>query len=241
MVFEIEVARALRISEDGQHVITSPPSIDFIDPLRASLETATNLQVSFQRPYVVNPTEEGVLYIMVTDGGSGFTGNPTITVSGGGGTGATATSVHAGGVLTRIALDDRGTGYTSVPTVTVSGGGGSGATARAYFGTFSTIMQDFSDNADTSLFATAHFDLERALDETFDGDRMCQVSFNVGDPTGMAPRLRAVLYPTVSRCQTCWPFRQSTLRASRWAAYSPMNASRHSISTRHRLMIRAMR
>ena len=35
-------------------------------------------------------------------------------------------------------------------------------------------------------FATAHFDLERALDETFDGDRMCQVSFNVGDETGMA-------------------------------------------------------
>ena len=28
--------------------------------------------------------------------------------------------------------------------------------------------------------------LERALDEAFDGDRMCQVSFNVGDRTGMA-------------------------------------------------------
>ena len=29
-------------------------------------------------------------------------------------------------------------------------------------------------------------DLERALNEAFDGDRLCQVSFNVGDESGMA-------------------------------------------------------
>ena len=88
VVFEIEVARALRISEDGRHVITSPDEMNFIDPLRARLESETNLRVSFQRPYVVNPTESGVLYIMVTNGGSGYTGNPTVTVTGGGGSGA---------------------------------------------------------------------------------------------------------------------------------------------------------
>ena len=97
---------------------------------------------------------------------------------------------------------NRGTGYTSVPTVTLTGGGGgSGATARAYFGEYSTITQDFvNDNLeDTSFFATAHFDLERALDETFDGDRMCQVSFNVGDATGMAEGI------------TCGPIRRPSL------------------------------
>ena len=150
MVFEIEVARALRISEDGQHVITSPPSIDFIDPLRARLVSDANLRVSFQRPYVVNPTESGVLYIMVTDGGTGYTGNPTVTVTGGGGSGATASSVHISWRRhAHCARRTVGTGYTSVPTVTITGGGGgSGATARAYFGVFSTIMQDFVNTDD---------------------------------------------------------------------------------------------
>ena len=58
IVFEIEVARALQIEEDGAHVITSPPGIDFIDPLRASLTAADNVRVNFQRPYVVQPHRE---------------------------------------------------------------------------------------------------------------------------------------------------------------------------------------
>ena len=50
IVFEIEVARALQIKEDGAHVITSPPSLDFIDPLRASLTATDEVRVAFQRP-----------------------------------------------------------------------------------------------------------------------------------------------------------------------------------------------
>ena len=224
----------MRISEDGQHVITSPPSVDFVDPLRAILTASDSVRVSFQRPYVVNPTESGVLYIMVTAGGTGYTGNPTVTISGGGGSGATASSVHISGIVTRIALMNRGTGYTSVPTVTLTGGGGgSGATARAYFGVFSTIMQDFTDMMTQSRFATAHFDLERALNETFDGDRICQVSFNVGDAAGMARDYVRSYTP---------PFPVSDLLVL--PAVDPasvalgggvrlMHASRHSISTRH--------
>ena len=104
----------------------------------------------------MNPSESGVLYIMVENGGSGYTGNPTVTISGGGGSGATASSVHISGVVTRIALMNRGTGYTSVPTVTLTGGGGgSGATARAYFGQYSTISQDFvNSDAESSFFAS---------------------------------------------------------------------------------------
>ena len=80
VVFEIEVARALQIEEDGQHVITSPPVIDFVDPLRARLTDTDNVQVSFQRPYVLNPTEEGVLYVTIPTAGTGYTSAPTVAI-----------------------------------------------------------------------------------------------------------------------------------------------------------------
>ena len=38
---------------------------------------------------VVSPTENGVLYVVVTAGGTGYTGTPTAIVTGGGGSGAT--------------------------------------------------------------------------------------------------------------------------------------------------------
>ncbi|HEX4066537.1 MAG TPA: choice-of-anchor D domain-containing protein [Acidobacteriaceae bacterium] len=81
--------------------------------------------------------------IAVTNGGSGYTTAPTVNIVGGGGTGASATSVidtTAGsptyGQVTEIDLNTvnnilGGTGYTSVPNITFSGGGGSGAAAQA--------------------------------------------------------------------------------------------------------------
>lgn len=66
----------------------------------------------------------------VTSGGSGYTSAPIVSLSGGGGTGATAVaSINSSGVVTGITPVTAGTGYLSAPTVTLSGGGGSGATA----------------------------------------------------------------------------------------------------------------
>ncbi|HDU3753716.1 TPA: hypothetical protein QIZ32_002002 [Klebsiella pneumoniae subsp. pneumoniae] len=67
--------------------------------------------------------------IAVTAGGSGYTSAPTVTISGGGGSGALATATVSGGAVTKISVLYKGFGYTSAPTVTISGGGGSGATA----------------------------------------------------------------------------------------------------------------
>ena len=67
--------------------------------------------------------------VTVTAGGSGYTSNPTVVFSGGGGSGAAATAVR--GTVTSITVTAAGSGYTSNPTVTISGGGGSGATATA--------------------------------------------------------------------------------------------------------------
>jgi hypothetical protein len=70
--------------------------------------------------------------IEVTDGGSGYTSSPTVTIDGGGGTGATAHAVIGdGGKVVRVNVTNGGNGYTSVPSVTFDGGGGSGAFATA--------------------------------------------------------------------------------------------------------------
>jgi hypothetical protein len=72
----------------------------------------------------------GVGALDITNNGSGYTSSPTISFSGGGGTGAAATAI-LGAIVTSINLSAGGTGYGSAPTVTLSGGGGSGATASA--------------------------------------------------------------------------------------------------------------
>jgi hypothetical protein len=67
---------------------------------------------------VVAPTLE-VRSISITNGGSGYTSAPTITITGDG-AGATASSQVSGGVLTQINITSGGDGYTFVPTITIS-------------------------------------------------------------------------------------------------------------------------
>ncbi len=76
---------------------------------------------------------QGVASVVVTAKGNGYyTSVPSVLLSGGGGSGATASvNMAPQGSVTGILVANAGTGYTSTPTVTISGGGGSGATARA--------------------------------------------------------------------------------------------------------------
>ena len=99
--------------------------------------------VSF-KPYPDNGTGTGtgaaatatidgrVASITIVNGGSGYTA-PTVTLTGGGGTGALATATTSSGVITGIAVTAAGTGYTSAPTVVISGQAGAGAAGTAIF------------------------------------------------------------------------------------------------------------
>ena len=70
--------------------------------------------------------------IDVTVGGSGYSSAPTVTITGGSGSGATAVAtINADGQVNGIAVTANGGGYLSAPTITFSGGGGSGAEAKA--------------------------------------------------------------------------------------------------------------
>lgn len=76
--------------------------------------------------------------IALTNNGTGYTSAPTVALTGGGGTGATATAVLGSGTtagqVVAINVTAPGTGYTSAPTVALTGGQGSGAVAAASFG-----------------------------------------------------------------------------------------------------------
>lgn len=60
--------------------------------------------------------------------GSGYTSNPSVSVTGGAGTGATATCVETSGVVVSVTITAAGTGYTSPVSLVFSGGGGTGGT-----------------------------------------------------------------------------------------------------------------
>lgn len=73
----------------------------------------------------------GTVYkALVTAGGSGYTTAP-VTITGGGGSGATATATISSGVVTAINITAPGSGYTTAPSFSI-GGDGSGATATGY-------------------------------------------------------------------------------------------------------------
>jgi autotransporter-associated beta strand protein len=80
---------------------------------------------------LVAPTGSGIASILLTSGGTGYVGSPIIKLTGGGGTGASAIPVIAGGQVTGIQITNPGVGYTSAPTVQILGGGGANAAAGA--------------------------------------------------------------------------------------------------------------
>jgi hypothetical protein len=70
--------------------------------------------------------------VTITNGGSGYTSEPTVVFTAtNGGTGATATATVSGGAITSIRITNGGSGYIAAPTISFTGGGGTGATATA--------------------------------------------------------------------------------------------------------------
>jgi hypothetical protein len=114
------------------------------DAKREGLQSAWTANVLSVNATAVGRVARTVSAVTVTSGGTGYTSAPTVSFTGGGGTGATATATIAGGVVTGVNITNIGSGYTSAPTVAFSGGGGTGAAATATVpsgpaGTVSTI------------------------------------------------------------------------------------------------------
>jgi Shikimate 5-dehydrogenase len=98
-----------------------------------SSEAINAVNLVRRRAFGKNIHGENLSAITIVNGGSGYsaTNLPVITITGGGGSGATARATVSGGKITAITITNRGAFYTSVPTVAITGGGGTGATAAA--------------------------------------------------------------------------------------------------------------
>lgn len=78
-----------------------------------------------------------VTEIKIANGGSGYTYKPTVTIQGGGGTGATAEAYLGYGAVTSIKITNPGSGYYTAPEVIIQGpqtDGGVPAVASAVIG-----------------------------------------------------------------------------------------------------------
>ena len=110
----------------GNKNYTSPPSIVIAEPTAKDalgVLLSTNVQAAAEFIFSASTLKT----LELTNGGSGYTSSPTVTISGN----ATAFATVQDGRIDKVKLISKGSGYTTVPTVTISGGGGSGATASA--------------------------------------------------------------------------------------------------------------
>ena len=103
-----------------------------------------------------------VTAINVTNGGSGYSSAPAVTLTGGqtsavtsnsslGANLATATAIVSGSAVTGITITNGGNNYSAAPTVSFSGGGGTGASATAAIGTPGITAPAISYTPDASL------------------------------------------------------------------------------------------
>jgi hypothetical protein len=113
------VVRVISLPAQDNAWFTVAPSVTFSGGSEVTAAIATSTLASTGR----------IGNITITNGGSGYTSIPTVTFTGGGGSGAVANAILSGEVVVGINIINRGSDYTSVPTITISGGGGTGATA----------------------------------------------------------------------------------------------------------------
>lgn len=113
-------------------------SSNFIPTKVQGATDSNSTGIEIKQEAVQNAAVSGeVLSIIVTDGGTGYTSVPSVTITGSGtGASATATIDSATGTVARVRMDPdsstlkHGSGYTTA-AITFSGGGGAGASARA--------------------------------------------------------------------------------------------------------------
>ena len=200
----------------GQNLISNTASV--VDSYNATPRTSTAVVTVTATPALTlsitaTPSAIRVPFITVTNGGSGFTSAPTVTIAAppcviNGTTCVQATaiaSINSSGQLTGITILDPGAGYTVAPTVTITGGGGSGyaVTPTVGPGPGDTIQYNVTVNSTGTAVAegvvitgTIPANTSYLSGGTFNGTTVTQ---NAGD---LAPGQSSTLTYTVTIAET---------------------------------------
>lgn len=93
---------------------------DFSMDAKAELIKEYANATGLQAQATATVTSQTVTAVTVTLGGLGYNSAPAVTISGGGGSGATATAIIASGVVIAVTVTAPGSGYTSTPTVSIA-------------------------------------------------------------------------------------------------------------------------
>lgn len=99
------------------------------------------LSFSMKGKVYLDLTTGRLSWATITNAGTGYTSNPTVSFSGGVGSGAAAGAIiGTDGLVKGIIMSNYGTGYTSAPTVAFAGGAGSAAAATAYINLYNDAI-----------------------------------------------------------------------------------------------------
>lgn len=153
------------VPRNGRPTPQNYPLLRYADVLLMYAEAVNELQGPTEKAIDVMNTirkrawSTGIKSIAITDGGQGYTSPPTVSFTGGGGSGAVATAVVSAGRVTAInfapdAITEvqNGSAYTSVPEIILSGGGGTGAKAIATVFTTADYQLTNAEVADRASF-----------------------------------------------------------------------------------------
>ena len=148
-------------------VVTTTTTGAFIPSTTTTPSGATIIQsIVNSNTFTVNPacwipsgttltcqTVATVQQLIISNAGSGYTQNPTLTFTGGGASAqAIATATVTNGVITSVSLISPGVGYTSVPTIVISGNSGSVLST-----TTGTNLVTLASTSGLSLYQTITF------------------------------------------------------------------------------------
>lgn len=143
----------------------------------------------------------GVVDVVVGAGGTGFVTAPEVVISGGGGSGATATaSIDAFGILSNITILTPGSGYTSSPAILINGTG-SGAIATAVLRNVFDTNTANAHNVIRSISTNIKFDRV-----TYDIKRPAEWANTIPTTSGLTNSNAFVMWDEVEASQVLAPF-----------------------------------
>jgi len=147
------------------YTVTTAKAIKFLTTSYIPVQTLTADGGESQWAVQAAAIDGGIHVVRVTSGGTGYGSAPAVTITGDG-TGATANSTIAGGIVTAVTITNPGTGYTratvtfasgaAAATAVISPKGGHGANAVEELGGKYVMINTRLDGTESNTITTAN-------------------------------------------------------------------------------------